>query len=174
MKKKTQAPAAIRSDAPVEGMDLLSLVGRSRPRRGDAPAVVKLAGFSATGRALVRLPDCDDLVEARRSVSLSSARIGADVLVLYEDEDPRLPIIVGVLVDPDSESSAEARPDDAPAELRVGAERLVLEAGSEIVIRCGKASVTLRRDGRISLRGEELESRAAGHNKIKGAAVHLN
>jgi hypothetical protein len=52
--------------------------------------------------------------------------------------------------------------------------RLVLEGLDELVLRCGEASITLRRNGRIVIRGVEVETRAAGSNKIRGGSVQIN
>ncbi|MCC6418741.1 MAG: hypothetical protein IT429_10940, partial [Gemmataceae bacterium] len=48
------------------------------------------------------------------------------------------------------------------------------DAKEEIVLRCGKSSITLRKDGKVVVLGAEVVSRASGTNKIKGAAVRIN
>ncbi|TIP53764.1 MAG: DUF2345 domain-containing protein, partial [Mesorhizobium sp.] len=53
-------------------------------------------------------------------------------------------------------------------------ERLDLSAEREIVLRCGKASITLTRTGKIILRGTYILSRSSGPNKIKGGSIQLN
>jgi hypothetical protein len=53
-------------------------------------------------------------------------------------------------------------------------ERLELTASREIVLRCGDASITLTRAGKIILRGAYLLSRSSGVNKIKGGSVQIN
>ncbi len=53
-------------------------------------------------------------------------------------------------------------------------ERVVLEGKKEIVLRCGKASITLTADGRIVLKGVELVSSASETNRIKGSRVKIN
>jgi hypothetical protein len=52
--------------------------------------------------------------------------------------------------------------------------RLVLEGHEEIVLRCGRGSITLTANGKIVLKGTELVSRSSGTNKIRGAAVNIN
>lgn len=49
-----------------------------------------------------------------------------------------------------------------------------LEGEDEVVLRCGKSSITMRRNGRIVIRGVQVESRATGRNRIKGGAVLIN
>lgn len=56
----------------------------------------------------------------------------------------------------------------------VDGKRVHLEGKDEVVLRCGKASITMRRNGRIVIRGVQVESRATGRNRIKGGAVLIN
>jgi hypothetical protein len=53
-------------------------------------------------------------------------------------------------------------------------QRIVLTAEREIVLRCGEASVTLTRAGKVVIKGTYVLSRSSGYNKIKGAAVDIN
>lgn len=61
-----------------------------------------------------------------------------------------------------------------PVVAEVDGHRYLLEAKDEIILRCGEASITLRRDGRIVIRGVQVESHAAGLNRMKGATVKIN
>lgn len=53
-------------------------------------------------------------------------------------------------------------------------EKLILEAGREIVIKCGEGTITVSADGKIAIKGTHLLSRAKGVNKIKGGSVAIN
>jgi hypothetical protein len=59
-------------------------------------------------------------------------------------------------------------------EALVDGKRVTIEAQDEIVLRCGEASITLRRNGRIVIRGTYVETRARGVNRIRGGAVQIN
>jgi hypothetical protein len=59
-------------------------------------------------------------------------------------------------------------------EARLDGERVVLEGSREITLKCGEASITLRRDGKIVVRGVYVETFARGVNRIKGGAVKIN
>lgn len=63
---------------------------------------------------------------------------------------------------------------EAPREALVDGRRIVFDAQDEIVLRCGKASITLRRNGRIIIRGTRVETAAEGVNRIKGGTVEIN
>ena len=56
----------------------------------------------------------------------------------------------------------------------VDGKRVVLEGEDEVALRCGAASITLRRNGKIVIRGSYVESYAAGTNRIKGGSVRIN
>lgn len=53
-------------------------------------------------------------------------------------------------------------------------DELVIEAGRQVTIRCGDGSLTIRRDGRVLIRGLDIVSRATRANRIKGAQVAIN
>jgi hypothetical protein len=42
------------------------------------------------------------------------------------------------------------------------------------VLRCGEASITLTKAGKILIRGTYVLSRSSGVNMVKGATIHLN
>lgn len=71
--------------------------------------------------------------------------------------------------------SAKAR-DAKPGRLEVviDGEKLRLEAQHDIELRCGQASITLRYDGRIEVRGTHILSASRGPQRIKGATIALN
>jgi len=53
-------------------------------------------------------------------------------------------------------------------------ESLRLAADRDLSLSCGKASLTLRFDGRIELHGTNILSAARGQQRIKGATVAIN
>jgi hypothetical protein len=70
-----------------------------------------------------------------------------------------------------------SRPQVMPAVpdiLRVDGKRVAIEGVDEIELRCGEASITLRRNGKIILKGTFLESSSKGVNRIKGGAIKIN
>lgn len=66
---------------------------------------------------------------------------------------------------------------DKPAmviEADVDGKRVRLVAKDEIVLECGKASITLRRNGRVIVKGTHVETNSEGTNRIKGGQVRVN
>jgi uncharacterized protein DUF6484 len=109
----------------------------------------------------------------------AAARTAQGALLVFENGDPTLPIVVGLLQQPAVSPLAEllAASPEAPAgpvEARLDGERVVLEARREIVLKCGAASLTLRRDGKVLIRGAYVETHSRGVNRIKGGSVKIN
>jgi hypothetical protein len=72
-------------------------------------------------------------------------------------------------------SDAAKPPDQALSfYVRVDGRRMSIEACDELELRCGKASITLRRNGRVVVRGTYVETYSQGTNRIKGATVEFN
>lgn len=59
-------------------------------------------------------------------------------------------------------------------DMRVDGRRVEIEAADEIVLRCGQASIVLRRNGRVIIRGTYVETRSRGVNRVKGGSVEIN
>ena len=138
--------------------------------------VGKLVEWSNDRGALVDYPgNPHGPVAARSIVPLDAERVaralaGAhEVLLVFDDGQSDRPIVVG-LVEPRA-GSPEAL---APREALVDGRRVVLEGKDEIVLRCGNASITLRRNGRVVVKGAYVETRAVGVNRIKGGSVKIN
>ena len=59
-------------------------------------------------------------------------------------------------------------------ELFIDGKRVTFDAKEQIVLRCGKSSITLTRAGKILIRGAYLLNRSSGVNRIKGGSVQIN
>jgi hypothetical protein len=121
-------------------------------------------------------------LRARSTLGLADEALEAlaanhrEVLVVFEAERSDQPIIVGLLDPQPSKAPVPETEADAPAlkEARVDGRRVVFEAEDEIELRCGEASIILRRNGRVVIRGAYVETRSRGVNRIKGGSVQIN
>jgi hypothetical protein len=99
------------------------------------------------------------------------------VLLLFENGDPRLPIAVGLVGEAPSPLARllrQERAAGASIEATLDGRRVTLTADREIVLRCGTASLTLRSDGKVVVRGTYVETEASGTNRVKGGQVKIN
>lgn len=135
--------------------------------------VARLAGFDLQEQPLVADLACmaGQVVAAQSIVDLRREMVGARVVVLVDGNMPGQPVILGVIRDRGRESQRCLRP---PLQAEVDGQRIVIEAERELVLRCGEASITLTRAGKLLLKGNYILSRSTGYNKIKGAAVDIN
>jgi hypothetical protein len=138
-------------------------------------ATARFHGFSLDDQPLVTgvaaIPR--EIVHARTTVPLVRAQIGSTVVLLFENNDVRRPIIVGVVQDRPPALAAPGAPAPLIA-VQADDDRFVVTAEREIVLRCGDASITLTRAGKVIIKGAYILSRSSGYNKIKGAAVDIN
>jgi hypothetical protein len=99
---------------------------------------------------------------------------GRAATIGFAEGDPNQPIILGLL-QTDSATREQDQGSDTPWwKVEVKGTRIVLSAADEIVLRCGKSSVTLTSAGKVIIRGAHVVSRASGVNRIKGASVQIN
>jgi hypothetical protein len=109
-------------------------------------------------------------IPARSIVDLHGAHIGKPVVLAFDGGDVGRPIVMGVV-------RVGATPVDlSPGQVELDADgaRLIVTAQQELVLRCGKASITLTKTGKVLLDGTYISSRSSGVNKIKGGSVHIN
>jgi hypothetical protein len=134
----------------------------------------QLIALADEGRSpLVTLPGQigSAAVRGRSTVDLYGAHIGCEVVVAFEDADMRKPIIIGVL-----RGGARWPLEQRPGQVNVDAdgERLVVTAQNQLVLRCGKASITLTKTGKVLIEGAYISTRSSGVNRIKGGSIQLN
>ncbi|MCH9686575.1 MAG: hypothetical protein K0V04_34400 [Deltaproteobacteria bacterium] len=135
-----------------------------------------LVGLNDQGRLLVDFPGNPfGPLRARTTIVLAPEDLQRAIsehcaaLLLFEDGDPGRPIVVGLLHD-----KVPAAPATPPVEVEADGRRVEVEAADELVLRCGQASLVLRRNGRVIIRGTYVETRSKGVNRIKGGSVQIN
>jgi hypothetical protein len=137
-----------------------------------------LIGFKEAGAVpLVIFPGQPQTaaVPARTTVDLHGAHIGRPVVLMFDGGDPLRPIVLGCIRG-DSTTSAEQLGVEQPGqvEVDVDGERQLISAKEQLVLRCGKASITLTKAGKVLIQGAYVSSRSTGVNRVKGGSVQLN
>jgi hypothetical protein len=120
-----------------------------------------VVGISSDGEITVRLATgqlvaCDFLTTSKADPPALQA--GDKVMVLIPDSQEEKPVVVGKV-------SAYQAPDG---------KHLTLEAGEELTIRCGQATIAFRKSGKILIKGVDIVSHARGRNRIRGASIQMN
>ena len=92
---------------------------------------------------------------------------GRDAALTFEEGDSTLPIVVGLLQPPKSAQPIQR-------DVKLDGDSLILSAKGDIVLQCGKSSITLTSAGKVLIQGEYLLSRSSGVNKIRGGSIQLN
>jgi hypothetical protein len=113
------------------------------------------SGDVALAQSLVELGEA----ELRRAVAERQA-----VMMTFEDGDRGKPVILGLVARVPGQARAASPPEDF----------VVIKGQESIELRCGAASITLRKDGKVVLRGTTVISRATKENRIAGGTVHFN
>jgi hypothetical protein len=121
--------------------------------------------------ARLAVPGVDNLTEL--------AAQQASIVLVFENADASRPIIVGVLqsncsVRSETSTNRTTVLERGSYDVTADSHQLRIEAREELTLRCGKGSLSIRKDGKILLRGTNITSRAAQVNKIKGGAVRIN
>ena len=109
-------------------------------------------------------------LRARTVLDLHGAHIGQSVVLQFEGGDPALPIVMGLLRQTDNQ------PLEASGNVQIDADgqRMVVSAKQQLVLQCGKASITLTKAGKVLIAGSYVLSRSTGVNRVKGGSVQLN
>ena len=142
---------------------------------GGLAAVGRLHGFDLLDQPLVDdVPQCPgQVLVARSTIPIRRSMVGADVVVLFDGGDLQRPIIMGVIQKQAVTDAAPMTPERGVT-IKADNECHVVNAEREIVLRCGDASITLTRAGKVIIKGNYILSRSTGYNKIKGAAIDIN
>lgn len=146
----------------MRGPDLLGLAPMPMPMPmidGVRPLVFHRGRPGSAALATSTIPD------------LRGAHIDRDVLPMFEANDPARPIIISCL-----QADAASPLDETLAQVEAEADgqRLVVTAKEEIVLRCGQASITLTKAGKVLIRCTHVSSRLSDVNRIEGGSVQLN
>jgi hypothetical protein len=170
-------------------------IARFRSRVTDTPSeptsrtnvicVGQLVSILKDDRVGVAVPGMAACLAARLAVPLTRERLlkaiesRQNAVVIFEGERPQQRAIVIGLIEPIPLEVPAAPPEKQPEAARVveadvDGKRVRIVGSDEIVLECGNASITLRRNGRVIIRGTYVETDSAGTNRIKGAAVRIN
>lgn len=151
---------------PASGLVAGLVVGTLAGWSGDHSPLVNFDGNPAQGPAV-----------ARAFALLAQADTGKTVALQFEGGDITRPVVMGLLhssADQGAAGPAAALSIQAPLQVIGNGDEVRLVANRKLTLQCGRASITLDVDGNVDIRGQDLLSRAAGQNRIKGSSITLN
>jgi hypothetical protein len=109
-------------------------------------------------------------LRALTTIDLHAAHVGRSAVLLFENGDPTKPIVVGCVRE--AVSVADAMPGNL--ELDADGERMLVTAKEQLVLRCGRASITLTKSGKVLIEGAYVSNRSSGVLRLKGGSVEIN
>ena len=153
-----------------------------------------LTGINDQGQALVNFEDnlVASPIPAISTIEFSARQTGRQVALLFAEGNLTKPVIMGlihsaldvmlenfeVVVDEENTEEASSSSDNAKTsvmeDVLLDGKRVVLEGKEEVVLKCGEASITLTKAGKILIRGKYLLNRSTGVNRIMGGSVQVN
>lgn len=134
--------------------------------RVDGVVVGRIASVDVSGALRVTFSGAPEQGFAARAMTpITKGDEGREVALMFEEGDPRRPVVMGKMVSPLATGQTEAAADGR---------RVEINAEEEIVLRCGESSITLTRAGKIIIRGAYVLSRSSGVNRIQGGSVEIN
>ncbi|VUD66223.1 hypothetical protein TDB9533_03534 [Thalassocella blandensis] len=139
----------------------------------------------ALGQCSVLIDGADEPVPCIATFSLSASDVGRKVALMFVNADQSQPVAIGLirsqldriieLQQASSGDEQEAVVQEASSkQLLVDGESIKIEGKEEIVLKCGDSSITLNKNGKITIRGKYLLNRSSGVNRIMGGSVQLN
>jgi hypothetical protein len=164
-----------------ENHDLVELVvaeSETEAAKIEGVVVGFLTGFDANGSPLVDfLPNRTGAdVIAHDTVPLNRSHVGREVALLFDQGNPRRPIVIGLMWGPrrTAVETLVGRSTNRSVKATTNGDHIRITADREIVLCCGESSITLTAAGKVLIRGKYLVSRSSGVNRIKGGSVQIN
>jgi hypothetical protein len=116
--------------------------------------------------------EADHAIAARSLTHLSQDDVGSEVALLFEDGRKDSPLIIGRIMEP--VRLPVATPAMLPQVIADEDQPIVIKSRRALEFRCGKASITMKADGTVTIRGTQILTRAERTNRVQGATVALN
>jgi Domain of unknown function (DUF6484) len=146
-----------RSSAPIRHVVLGTLIGFANEAR--TPLVIYEGQPGSAALAALAVLD------------LQGTHIGKRVVLQFDRGDPKKPVILGLVREGDGWPLPE---QPGQVQVDVDGERLLVTAKEQLVLKCGKASITLTKAGKVLVQGTYVSNRSSGVMRIKGGSVQLN
>jgi hypothetical protein len=138
-----------------------------------------LAGVDDEGRLLFVADGATQSLPVAIGVQLSdeelvrAARLERRAIVVAPSGTPERGVLVGLVRERVGAAARDAAAN-AGLQVKVDGDSVIVSANARMELRCGKARITMHKDGRVEVSGTHLLSRSRGPVRIKGASIALN
>jgi hypothetical protein len=147
-----------------------------------------IQGINESGMPLVQYPGNprQEPLAAITTVTIEHRHVGRQVALLFNQGDALAPVVMGLIQNPldavlelQPETQAEENKEQQKTtnnrdEVYIDGQKIVFEGREQVVLKCGDASITLTKAGKILIRGKYLLNRSSGLNRIMGGSVQIN
>ena len=154
----------------------------------DHPIVGSIATIDEDGRVWVDYEASPDGPQMARLCDAVCAKLSqiedlsqTEILIVFENGRQDRPLVIDVIQNtlkkPLQEKHFELvgnENDEILENVQVNGQQISFNAEEQIVLRCGKSSITLTRSGKVLIRGEYVLNRSTGVNHIRGGAIRIN
>ena len=155
-------------------------------QRSDGMLVGKIVNIDEQGQIWVDFPDNPNGASLARithaiqeQISRGMNLLNEDVVIYFEKGHTDMPVVLDRLL-----LKVEKQPRPAPQQVElqvtnpedatIDGKKVHFAAEEQMVLRCGRASITLTRAGKVIIRGAYLSTRSSGAHVIKGSSVKIN
>lgn len=166
-REHSKAATFVENIVPIEGIRIGRIV-----RMDDSGCILVDFPGNSSGPIVARTTS-----SVKSHISDQQNLTGREVLLAFENNNPGNPIIIDTmysLIEEITESATAVFEADEPHELTLDGKRMCFEAENEIVLKCGKASITLTSAGKVLIKGEYVLSHSSGENRIRGGSISIN
>lgn len=161
---------------------LRSIPSKVAPAAIEVPLVGTICGYDPERGLLVDFPlnPTPGPLAARWTMPLDSQAVEHAVreqqqaVLVFEEGDALRPIVTGLVQPLTIMKQTQVQFSEKLSEARLDGKRLTFEAAEEIVLRCGQASLILRKNGAVQLKGAYVLTHSSGVNRIRGGSVQIN
>ncbi|MBI3560403.1 MAG: hypothetical protein HY080_01610 [Gammaproteobacteria bacterium] len=149
-----------------------------------------LVALDPQGQPLVNYPENPTGLpqQALSTSAITVQHIGRQVALLFAKGDPQRPVIMGLIHSPlhalieNYEVSLTAPITPNPVglphptldDVSIDGKHVVIDAKEQIVLKCGDASITLTKEGKIVIRGKYLLNRSSGMYRLRAGSIQVN
>lgn len=167
MKRKFKKIEKQTNSTPNKSGSILDLVAQKTEDTSSIKGIVSgvITHFSDEMKVYVEFSEntAGEPVAAKSIIELSKLDINEEVILMFENEEAHKPVIMG-----------KVKKSYQDLKVEIDGDVKKIKAKEELLLQCGDASILLRKDGKVVIKGVDIISRARKNNKIKGGSIRLN